>query len=250
VCDGVDVLIHCASRIGGGVEANEAVNARGTAALVEEARRAGVARIVQLSTASVYGRGTFRGARPEELRRNPGSPTSRTRAAAEDTVLAAGGVVLRPHLVYGEGDRWVVPGLTRMLRVLPGTVEGWPARSSVIAVPELAALLVATALAPAADLTASVYHATHPEPLPVDTLLRAVAECTGADRPDRELTVDRARAVLAENGVPPSGLDMFTTDHVFDSTPLWSDLRRAPGAGFDTDFPLAAPWYRKALRDG
>ncbi|MCX4610338.1 NAD(P)-dependent oxidoreductase [Streptomyces mirabilis] len=250
VCDGVDVLIHCASQIGGGVEANEAVNARGTAALVEEARRAGVARIVQLSTASVYGRGTFRGDRPEELRRNPGSPTSRTRAAAEDTVLAAGGVVLRPHLVYGEGDRWVVPGLTRMLRVLPGTVEGWPARSSAIAVPELAALLVATALAPAADLTASVYHATHPEPLPVDTLLRAVAECTGADWPDRELTVDRARAVLAEHGVPPSGLDMFTTDHVFDSTPLWSDLRRAPGAGFDTDFPLAAPWYRKTLRDG
>ncbi|MFD7603548.1 NAD-dependent epimerase/dehydratase family protein [Streptomyces mirabilis] len=250
VCDGVDVLIHCASQIGGDVEANEAVNARGTAALVEEARRAGVARIVQLSTASVYGRGTFRGDRPEELRRNPGSPTSRTRAAAEDTVLAAGGVVLRPHLVYGEGDRWVVPGLTRMLRVLPGTVEGWPARSSAIAVPELAALLVATALAPAADLTASVYHATHPEPLPVDTLLRAVAECTGADWPGRELTVDRARAVLAEHGVPPSGLDMFTTDHVFDSTPLWSDLRRAPGAGFDTDFPLAAPWYRKALRDG
>ncbi|MFE4629067.1 NAD-dependent epimerase/dehydratase family protein [Streptomyces mirabilis] len=250
VCDGVDVLIHCASQIGGDVEANEAVNARGTAALVEEARRAGVARIVQLSTASVYGRGTFRGDRPEELRRNPGSPTSRTRAAAEDTVLAAGGVVLRPHLVYGEGDRWVVPGLTRMLRVLPGTVEGWPARSSAIAVPELAALLVATALAPAADLTASVYHATHSEPLPVDTLLRAVAECTGADWPGRELTVDRARAVLAEHGVPPSGLDMFTTDHVFDSTPLWSDLRRAPGAGFDTDFPLAAPWYRKALRDG
>ncbi|MFC9631251.1 NAD-dependent epimerase/dehydratase family protein [Streptomyces mirabilis] len=250
VCDGVDVLIHCASQIGGGAEANEAVNTRGTAALVEEARRAGVARIVQLSTASVYGRGTFRGDRPEELRRNPGSPTSRTRAAAEDTVLAAGGVVLRPHLVYGEGDRWVVPGLARMLRVLPGTVKGWPARSSAIAVPELAALLVATALAPAADLTASVYHATHPEPLPVDTLLRAVAECTGADWPDRELTVDRARAVLTEHGVPPSGLDMFTTDHVFDSTPLWSDLRRAPGAGFDTDFPLAAPWYRKALRDG
>lgn len=42
VCDGVDVLIHCASQIGGGVEANEAVNARGTAALVEEARRAGL----------------------------------------------------------------------------------------------------------------------------------------------------------------------------------------------------------------
>ncbi|MCX4576249.1 NAD-dependent epimerase/dehydratase family protein [Streptomyces sp. NBC_01571] len=247
VCEGVDVLIHCASRIGGDAVANEAVNARGTAALVEEARSAGVARIVQLSTASVYGRGTFRGSRPGELTRNPGSPTSRTRAAAEDAVLAAGGIVLRPHLVYGEGDAWVVPGLARMLSTLPGTVDGWPSRTSVIAVSELAGLLVATALAPAADLTASVYHAAHPEPVAVDALLRAVAACVGIDRPDRDLTADQARAVLEERGVPASGLDLFTTDHVFDSAPLWSDLRRTPGPGFDTDFALAAPWYRKVL---
>ncbi|MET8290716.1 NAD-dependent epimerase/dehydratase family protein [Streptomyces sp. NPDC048448] len=250
VCEGVDVLIHCASRIGGDVEANEAVNARGTAALVEEARGAGVARIVQLSTASVYGRGTFRGGRPGELTRRPGSPTSRTRAEAEDAVLAAGGIVLRPHLVYGEGDTWVVPGLARLLSTLPGTVDGWPSRTSMIAVSELAGLLVATALAPAADLTASVYHAAHPEPVPVDALLRAVAACAGIDRPDRDLTADQARAVLEERGVPASGLDMFITDHVFDSAPLWSDLRRAPGPGFDTDFARAAPWYRKVLHSG
>ncbi|MEU1535237.1 NAD-dependent epimerase/dehydratase family protein [Streptomyces fagopyri] len=250
VCEGVDVLIHCASRIGGDVEANEAVNARGTAALVEEARRAGVARMVQLSTASVYGRGTFRGARPGELTRSPGSPTSRTRAAAEDAVLAAGGIVLRPHLVYGEGDTWVVPGLARMLSVLPGTVDGWPSRTSVIAVSELAGLLVATALAPAGDLTESVYHAAHPEPVAVDALLRAVADCAGVDRPDRDLTADQARALLEEQGAPASGLDMFTTDHVFDSAPIWSDLRRTPGPGFDVEFARAAPWYRKVLNAG
>jgi nucleoside-diphosphate-sugar epimerase len=49
VCDGADVLIHCAAQIGGTAEANEAVNARGTAALIEEARRAGVRRVVHLS---------------------------------------------------------------------------------------------------------------------------------------------------------------------------------------------------------
>ncbi|MHA5048139.1 NAD-dependent epimerase/dehydratase family protein [Streptomyces sp. SD15] len=248
VCDGVDVVIHCASQIGGSVEANEAVNARGTAALVDEARRAGVARIVQLSTASVYGRGTFRGERPEDLTRNPGSPTSLTRAAAEDAVLAAGGIVLRPHLVYGEGDAWVVPGLARLLRTLPGTVAGWPSLASVISVTELAGLLVSTALAPAADLTASVYHATHPVPVPVETLLRTVAGCTGIEWPGGDITVEQARAVLWENGVPPAGLDLFTTDHVFDSSPLWSDLRRTPGAGFGADFPAAVPWYRKTLQ--
>ena len=206
VCDGVDVLIHCASQIGGTAEANEAVNARGTAALVAEARRAGVSRVVQLSTASVYGRGTFRGSRPEHLTRNPGSPTSRTRAAAEDAVLEAGGVVLRPHLVHGAGDAWVVPGITRLLRALPGTVAGWTSRTSLISVGALARLLVATASAPAADLTAHVYHAVHPDPVPVDTLLRTVAACAGVPWPSEDLTVEQARRSLEERGAarPPS----------------------------------------------
>jgi nucleoside-diphosphate-sugar epimerase len=247
VCDGVDVLLHCAAQIGGTVEVNEAVNARGTAALVAEARRAGVSRIVHLSTASVYGRGTFHCSRPEELARNPGSPTSRTRAVAEDAVISAGGIVLRPHLVYGEGDAWVGPGLTRILRTLPGTVEGWPAVMSVIAVRDLARLMVATALAPASALTASVYHAAHPVPVTAAVFLRAVAECTAMPWPERELTVEQARAILVENGQSSNVLDMLTTDHFFDSAPIWTALRSDPGDGFDTGFPLAAHWYRKIL---
>ncbi|MFF3752499.1 NAD-dependent epimerase/dehydratase family protein [Streptomyces sp. NPDC002018] len=248
VCDGVDVLIHCAAQIGGTAEANEAVNARGTAVLVEEARHAGVSRIVHLSTASVYGRGTYRGSRPEELTRRPGSPTSRTRAFAEDAVLSAGGIVLRPHLIYGEGDVWVGPGLARFLRTLPGTVAGWPSLMSLIAVQDLAALVVATALAPVRALTASVYHAAHPEPVTANTVLRAVAECTATPWPEGEFTVEQTRAILAGNGHPPAVLDLLTTDHFFDSVPLWSDLGRDPGDGFASAFRRAAPWYRKTLR--
>ncbi|MGW2492248.1 NAD-dependent epimerase/dehydratase family protein [Streptomyces sp. NPDC001606] len=248
VCDGVDVLIHCAAQIGGSVEANEAVNARGSTALVAEARRAGVSRIVQLSTASVYGRGTYVGSRPEQLTRNPGSPTSRTRAIAEDAVLSAGGIVLRPHLVYGEGDSWVGPGLTRLLRTLPGTVAGWPALMSVIAVSELAELMLATALAPASALTASVYHAGHPVPVTAHRVLRAVAECTGTPWPDRDLTPDEARAMLAGDARSTAVLDMLTTDHFFDCAPLWCALGRVPRDGFETAFQHAAPWYRASLQ--
>ncbi|MGW4914195.1 NAD-dependent epimerase/dehydratase family protein [Streptomyces sp. NPDC004270] len=247
VCDGVDVLLHCASQIGGSAEANEAVNARGTAALVAEARRAGVRRIVQLSTASVYGRGTFRGSRPEELTRNPGSVTSRTRAAAEDAVLAAGGVVLRPHLVFGEGDLWVGPNLARLLRALPGVVAGWPARASVITAPDLARLLVATALAPDAALTSRVYHAAHPLPVTVDSALRAVAECAGITWPHDNLTVEGAKAILAAKGVPPGTLDILTTDHFFEADALWSDLGESPAAGFASCFRRAERWYRSTL---
>ncbi|MEV0742108.1 NAD-dependent epimerase/dehydratase family protein [Streptomyces sp. NPDC050549] len=248
VCDGVDVLIHCAARIGGSEEANEAVNARGTLALVAEARRAGVSRLVHLSTASVYGRGTFRGSGPEGLVRNPGSATSRTRAVAEDAVLSAGGIVLRPHLVIGEGDTWVGPGLATVLRVLPGRVAGWTSRMSLISVRVLAELLVATALAPDSTLTASVYHAAHPEPVTADALLRAVAECAGISWPEKEITVREARAIFARQGRSTTPLDMLTTDHFFDSAPLWSDLRRFPDGDFRTEFQHAAHWYRQTIR--
>ncbi|MFE3993934.1 NAD-dependent epimerase/dehydratase family protein [Streptomyces goshikiensis] len=251
VCEGVDVLLHCASQIGGTPEANEAVNARGTAALMAEARRAGVSRVVYLSTASVYGRGAFRAARPEDLVRNPGSPTSGSRAHAEDAVLAAGGVVLRPHLVLGDGDRWVVPGLARILRALPGTVEGWAARTSVITAHDLARLLLGAGLAPAGDLTASVYHAAHPVPVTVRTLLGAVAAVAGpaADPAAEDLTAVRARELLAARGIAAQGLDMLTSDHWFDSDPVWRDLRCTPGPDFEAAFKELAEGYRRALPD-
>lgn len=102
MCDGVDAVIHCASRINGDEQTTRTVNDLGTRALVDEAVRAGVGRTVYLSTAAVYGRGPFTALVPGRAPLAPGSPTSVTRAAAENHVLAAGGTVLRPHLVYGE----------------------------------------------------------------------------------------------------------------------------------------------------
>lgn len=244
VCEGVDVLLHCASQIGGTPEANHIVNARGTAALIADAQRAGVSRVVYLSTAAVYGRGTFRSALPAELERRPQSPTSRSRAAAEDSVLAAGGIVLRPYLVYGHGDKWVVPGLTRLLRALPGRATGWNARLSVISVTELAALLVAVGLAPRERLSASVYHVAHPTPVPASELLRAVADCAGVSPPRRDITLAEARAHLCADRDASYALDMVATDHWFDSTRIWTDVgRAAPGPVWDVDFPRMREWY-------
>ncbi|WP_308407206.1 hypothetical protein [Streptomyces sp. APSN-46.1] len=104
----------------------------------------------------VYGRGPFRNTDPSRLVRNPGSPTSLTRAAAEDS----GGIVLRPHLVVGAG------------------------------------------LAPAADLTASTYHATHPAPVTVSTLLRTVATSVSSDsgREPRTIPAPASAAGLLLSG--------------------------------------------------
>ncbi|MGW6685965.1 NAD-dependent epimerase/dehydratase family protein [Streptomyces sp. NPDC054961] len=247
LCEGAEVLIHCASQIGGPRELCEAVNARGTEALVEEAQRAGVSRIVYLSTVAVYGRGSYRETRVEDLVRDPLSDTSRTRAAAEDAVLAAGGIVLRPHLVYGAEDTKVVPALARLLLTMPGSVEGWARRTSAIAAEDLARVLVATALAPAGRLTESVYHANHPEPVLWSDLLRAVSTALSLPRPDADLTVPEARAFLAARGIPSHDLDMLTTDHWFDSSPIWTATGCVPGPGFTHRFPGYAAWYQDSL---
>ncbi len=243
LCADSDTLIHCASRIAGPEELCRAVNAHGTEALLAEARRSGVRRIVYLSTAAVYGPGPFHGARPADLPLAPASATSRSRAAAEQAVLDAGGIVLRPHLVYGTGDRWVGPGLLRLARALDADVDGWPALLSAVDVDDLARALLATALAPADRLASSVYHANHPRPVPAAELVGALAGAAGLRPPRDKLTAAQARARLAEQGLGTHDLDLVAADHVFDSAPLWSDLGQDPGPGFTDRFPYHAAWY-------
>ncbi|PWI45992.1 NAD-dependent epimerase/dehydratase family protein [Streptomyces sp. ICBB 8177] len=248
LCDGTDVLIHCASLIGGGAEESEAVNTEGTRALLAEAARAGVGRVVYLSTASVHGRGPFQAARPGDLPYAPDSVTSRTRAEAERAVLDAGGIVLRPHLVYGTGDRWVGPGLATLSRALGATVDGWRARLSLVEAGDLARALLAVATAPAERLTSRVYYANHPEPVTVEALLREVTAVTGQEWPATDLPYARALERLQERGGGAHHLDMVAVDHWFDSEPLWRDTGCAPGPGFPQAFAPHAQWYARALR--
>ncbi len=247
LCAGSDTLIHCASQIGGPEELNQAVNAHGTEALVAEARRSGVRRIVYLSTAAVYGPGPFLGARPEQLPLAPRSATSRSRAAAERAVLDAGGIVLRPHLVYGTGDRWVAPGLVSLLRTLDASVEHWPALLSLVEVDDLARALVAAAVTPDDRLTSRVYHANHPRPVAVSALLGALADVSGLRPPTEDLTHGQARERLRSRGRSAHDLDMVAADHCFDSTPLWTDLSHSPGPGFPDRFHHHVPWYERSL---
>lgn len=247
VCADTDVLVHCATLIGGDAETVEAVNDRGTRALVEEAVRAGVRRIVYVSTAAVYGRGPFRGVRPGEVPIAPASATSRTRAAAERHVLDAGGLVLRPHLVYGEGDRWVIPGLVWLLRELSATVTGCTALQSMIDVGTLGRAVVAAALSPAHG--GGAHHVGHPEPVAVPELLKAVDEHLG--NPGGGAAVDVATALDRAAGSPLAlhHLGMLTVDHWFVDDAFWKDLDCSPGEGFAAEFRRAAPWYRSFLRD-
>ncbi|MEX0173274.1 NAD-dependent epimerase/dehydratase family protein [Streptomyces sp. LMG1-1-1.1] len=247
-CAGVDVLIHCASAIGGDEETARAVNDEGTRALVDAAVRAGVTRIVALSTASVHGRGPFRAAAPGTLPLAPGSVTSRTRAAGERHVLAAGGAVLRPHFVYGAGDRQLLPGLVRLLAALPGPLEAGSSLHSVTGVDGLARALLGAALSERAP--AGPYYVTHPEPVPVAELLAPCeALLTGRPGPARGPAVDiaEARELLADLPFGLHHLAMLATDHWFDDDRPWREWACDQGPGYTAGIAEHMDWYREFL---
>ncbi|OII63272.1 hypothetical protein BJP40_25055 [Streptomyces sp. CC53] len=246
VCEGVDTVLHLAARIGGDEESCRAVNTEGTRALLAEAARAGVDRIVQLGTAAVYRDVPHRGEAEGCLAEEPVSPTSVTRLAGERLVLAAGGTVLRPHLVYGAGDTWVVPALVRMLTAVPHWVDGGRARISLVSADALAGALAHLAVgAPSRRLPGGVLHASHPEPVTSRELLTAVCRALDLPEPVGEVTRQEAEERLAAAGIPQGRrmVSLLATDHWYDSSRLWSMVPAGPGPAFRDAFPAYADWY-------
>ncbi|MFJ7208408.1 NAD-dependent epimerase/dehydratase family protein [Streptomyces sp. NPDC098789] len=253
-CDGIGTVLHLASRIGGGEEECRAVNVKGTRALLAEAERAGVRRIVQLGTAAVYRDGAHRGEPEGVLPEGPGSVTSVTRLAGERMVLAAGGTVLRPHLVFGRGDRWMVPALVGLMARLPHWVDGGRARISMIAVDVLADVLAEFAVRE--DLgeelggAGRVLHAAHPVPVTARELVGTVARELGLPLPRGEVDLDGAVCLLgaADDPVVRRHVSLLAVDHWYDTRRLWGQVSVASGPRFEEAFGAYGDWYRGEVR--
>ncbi|MFK3982404.1 NAD-dependent epimerase/dehydratase family protein [Micromonospora sp. NPDC050397] len=226
ICDGVDTLVHLAARIGGDERSCQQVNHHGTAALVAEARRAGVTRILYLSTAAVYGDGVYRGLAEDEVPPTPVSPTSRSRLDAERVVRAADGTVLRPMFVTGKADAWFRPTLLGLLAALGNWVDEGEARLSTVDVDELARIVVAAATTRPLRAGA-VYHANHPEPVRVRDLVGAAGDFVP---PSGSVSLAEAEQILP----PPftrRQLHLLFSDQWFDNSRLWRDLDLTPDPG-------------------
>ncbi|WP_433343497.1 NAD-dependent epimerase/dehydratase family protein [Streptomyces sp. CA-253872] len=245
VCEGATTLVHAASYVGRDSERCEAVNRLGTVALLAEARRAGVRRVLYVSTASVYGTGPHRGPDEGALSPRPASAASASRLHAERAVLAAGGVVLRPHLVYGEGDRWLIPALAAMARAVPDwPVAGHPLTSA-ISVTDLARCVAALALAPGPPEGPEIHHLADPRPLPVSRLVRAAHDLLGMPPPAGAIAPETHRSRLAE-ALPSLSAHQYallTRDHWYDSRKVWRRTGRDPGPGFAHRFAESRGWY-------
>jgi nucleoside-diphosphate-sugar epimerase len=124
-CAGAGTVFHVAGRVGiwGSAQEFHHVNVDGTQAVLAAARTAGVPRFIYTSSPSVvYTGGDLAGvdeSAPLCAAAPCAYPTSK--AAAERAVLAANGpgfatVALRPHLVWGPGDRHLVPRIVALAR--------------------------------------------------------------------------------------------------------------------------------------
>ncbi|MFC5665089.1 NAD-dependent epimerase/dehydratase family protein [Kitasatospora misakiensis] len=251
--EGADVLIHLASLVTGSEEACAAVNVDGSRVLLGEAGRAGVGRIVHLSTSAVYGAGPHRDILVDEVAPAPVSAASRTRLAGERAALDAGAVVLRAPLVLGAGDRWVVPCLADLLRRVPARWDGGGALLSLVAVADLARLITALALAPEPPAPSGVFHAGHPQPVSIDRLLAALAE-HGVLPPAPDADWPWERCVAELRRVPgvfgERQLELMARDHWYRSAEIWRLAGTDPGPGPLDRLADAAPWYRAHLAGG
>lgn len=240
-CDGVDAVVHAASYVGPDPARCEQVNHLGTRHLLAEAARAGVRRVLYVGTAAVYGNGPHRGLTEDERPVAPASPVSASRAAADAAVREHGGCVLRPHLVYGPGDRWVVPALVAMLAALPGWIHDGQARLSMVNVRALARLAFALTVTPAPP--GALFHADHPTPVTVRDAAEALARHLGVRIPRGTLSADRLADLSLPSGLTRRHLAMVSDDHWYASAQVWRLTGQDPGPAIPDDLRSAPAWY-------
>ncbi|WP_431819854.1 NAD-dependent epimerase/dehydratase family protein [Burkholderia sp. F1] len=245
-CDGIETVIHAASDVGADADACDAVNRSGTRALIDEARRAGVRRVIYVSTAAVYGAGVHRGIRENEIVPVPVSAVSRSRLAAEECVLAAGGTVLRPMFILGAGDKWFLPTLLRLIRGLDAWIEEGQAVLSCTTVDTVAAALAGIALDSARVAEGGVYHCTHPEPVRVRDLVEAAAIHVDFTMPRSSVSLSEALRRLPP-GVSERQARLFAEDHWYDGTRLWQALGAPPGVKLTESCGDYWQGYRRCL---
>ena len=158
---GADVAFHCAGLVGDWLRPEEAqrVNVEGTRILLAACAAAGVARVVYLSSLSVYGLGQHRGTDESAPLRYSGGRDAYidSKIDAERMVrtyvdrTGPEVVILRPGFIYGPGDRLFLP---KVLAALAGGQFAYVGDGSKLLnlsyVDDVAAVMLLAATVPAA----------------------------------------------------------------------------------------------------
>ncbi|PDQ34104.1 MAG: hypothetical protein B5766_12780 [Candidatus Lumbricidophila eiseniae] len=246
--EGAAALIHAAPYIGSDLQRSLATNVEGTRRLVAGCREAGLTTIVYVSTTGVYGLGPHRGT-SEDAHPKPASALSQARLEAEQIVLAAGGVVIRPHLVYGPGDRRVLPSIWRATEIAGGLIEEGNALISILSTDALAVQVwhVVDSLLSGRVVSPLILNAASGSPSSVRVVVDALVRATGSKRRLPSVSLAKARPLLLNSGFSIHQIEMIAHDNWFKSAlptiagKTWLD---APGFGLTIEDEA---WYRETL---
>lgn len=177
-------VVHCAGLVhqpDADFKAYELLNIRTTRQLADAAMAAGAKTFVFLSTIAVYGEGPF-----ENLSENAPTravtPYAVSKVTCEQQLLSGPGtertIILRPALVFGEGDRGNMIKLIRQIsRGRYFNVSGKTVRKSIIYSRDLARIIAeALQKAPPGQ---HVFNAANPQPVSLEELTLQIAERAG-----------------------------------------------------------------------
>ncbi|PPK94539.1 nucleoside-diphosphate-sugar epimerase [Kineococcus xinjiangensis] len=252
---GVDGVIHLAAKVSitGPLPEYVEANVRGTTTVVDACRRAGVGRLVHVSSPSVAHTGSAivgEGAGPAQPEHARGN-YARTKAQAELLALAADSpglavTAIRPHIVLGPGDTQLVQRIADRARAgrLPLLDDGTALIDTTYVDNAVDALLAALDRIEHARGQALVV--TNGQPRTVAEVFSAICEAAGVPAPARRVpsavaksaggVVERAWTRLRLPDEPPMTsflAEQLSTAHWFDQRHTHEVLQWSPRVGID-----------------
>jgi len=263
--DGVEGVVHLAAKVSlaGASEDFRIVNVEGTRTILDAADRAGVSRVVHVSSPSVAHAGSALagvGAEPASPEHARGD-YARTKAEAELLALSRDSrampvVAIRPHLVWGPGDTQLVGRIVERARRgrLPLLNGGTALIDTTYVVNAASGIVAALHRADAAHGRACVL--TNGEPRPVGDLLAAICLAAGVQPPRWSLPagvgraagsiIERVWAVRPGDDEPPMTrflAEQLSTAHWFDQRDTRRALAWSPSVTIDEGLRRLAASY-------
>lgn len=266
---GCATVFHVAAKAGisGPREDYVRTNVDGTRNVLEACRRHSIPRLVHTSTPSVVFDGSDMEGVDESVpyARRFEAAYPETKAEAERIVLAANGpelatTALRPHLVWGPGDRHLVPRIVERARAGRLALVGDGSRkvdSTYVDNAVDAHLAAAERLAPGAPCAGRAYFVSNGEPLPMRDLLNRILAAAGLPPVTRNVSpgkarfagfvLEKAHAWLRLSREPAMTRFLageLATAHWFDLSAARRDLGYAPRVTIDEGMKRLEAWLK------
>ena len=251
---GCDAIVHCAARVAAlaHIEEYYDVNVRGTAHVLAACEVADVRALVFASCAGIVldDAGLDGVNEAQHVPRRAVSPYLATKAMAERMVLAANGarlatVALRPHLLWGPGEKRLLPQIASLAKSGKLRLFGEPSKKIDTCYVDNAAdahLLALERLHDDSAIAGKAYFVTQGEPGPIDGFIGGLLRAAGYPAETRRLSASTAQMLAATAGtrraisgreplLTPDSLALFAQPAWFSIAAARRDLGYAPRVG-------------------